>query len=411
MESSAQGSRGRRFWLFLLLVTVLPLILFRQALDRPFLCDDYMLFANVSGVSYHAAPDRISAYQLFVPEVTREHPETMPWWGSPEIRLHFLRPLATLVLKLDYWIWENNPTGFHLTNLLVHSLVCMILFLVGRRLFRDDTTALLAVLIFTASVRTFFVVSWVADRVVMLSLFWGLFGLYSHVVFRSNGRKTWALISWLCFILAFLSKESGAIFVAAYFLFDVFIWRQNEPDAWPRLIRLGIRYIVFSIPLFLFVAYFVLAGYGVAGPYSIVEGNGTLVSKAGYVAKNLLLYGLGLLFHILPTQKVSLLLFHQTAYVVTLLILILLATLLFWPGFRRRTFLQGIYPFLFCWLLLSLLPTLTFIPQDRFLYTVSAPFGLMMASYLLTMKRSAGFGRFTRSLFYSASLHFWWCCP
>jgi hypothetical protein len=393
--------RKNRTGLFILVLALLPLVLYHASIRLPFLCDDYLLFSAVSGGSYHPEPDPISAYQLISPELTRESPQTVPWWTSPQTRLHFLRPIATLTLKLDHWLWQNNPAGFHLTNLLIHGMVCVALFLVGRRLFRDDTAAFLGVLIFTSPVSTAFVVAWVADRISLLALLWGLLGLYFHMGFRRDGRKRWEALAWLCFLLAFLSKENGAIFIAVYFLYDFFVWKREQPDRWPGILRLGIRYVLLCIPLFLFIGYFVLAGYGVAGHYSILDEAGTFGEKAVYILKNILLYSSALLFFTPLSHEMNLLLFRKAIYLVPFLVMVLLAVLLFYPGARRRVFFrQGAYPFLLCCLLLSCLPVLTLLPQNRYLYAVSAPFGLMMGTYLLTMKRSGGFGRFTRPLFY-----------
>jgi len=207
-------------------------------------------------------------------------------------------------------------------------------------------------------------------------------------------------MAWLCFLLAFLSKESGAIFIAAYFLYDLFVWKQERPEQWPGLFRLGFRYALLCIPLGLFIVYFAAAGYGVSGHYSIMDEGGTLLETMGYVVKNVLLYGTALLFFTPLTHEMNLLLFRKLFYLVPILIMVVLALLLFVPGIRRGEFRKRTYLFLACWLLLSLLPVLTLLPQNRYLYAVSAPFGLMMGGYLLAMKRTRGFGRITRPLFY-----------
>ena len=107
--------RGGRAALYMLVLALLPLLLYHASLRLPFLCDDFLLFSAVSGNSSHPAPDPLSAYQLISPEVTRESPQAVPWWTSPETRLHFLRPVATLLLKIDYKIWKNAAAGYHFT--------------------------------------------------------------------------------------------------------------------------------------------------------------------------------------------------------------------------------------------------------------------------------------------------------
>ena len=44
------------------------------------------------------------------------------------------QPLSWLTLGLDYTVWAMNPTGYHLTNLLLHAANAVLLFLLLNRL-------------------------------------------------------------------------------------------------------------------------------------------------------------------------------------------------------------------------------------------------------------------------------------
>ncbi len=70
-----------------------------------------------------------------------------PLFRSPvfglEVFRHFLffdsfstyyRPVQNWSYMLDYWVWGGNPMGYHLTNILVHSLSGFLLFLLLRHL-------------------------------------------------------------------------------------------------------------------------------------------------------------------------------------------------------------------------------------------------------------------------------------
>lgn len=50
----------------------------------------------------------------------------------------FFRPVATLTYSLDYWIWELDPFGFHLTNLLLNLLAACLLVLLMYELSRGN---------------------------------------------------------------------------------------------------------------------------------------------------------------------------------------------------------------------------------------------------------------------------------
>ena len=45
------------------------------------------------------------------------------------------RPVVTLSYFIDYFFWQLNPLGYHLTNLFLHSLNSVLLFFLFTRLF------------------------------------------------------------------------------------------------------------------------------------------------------------------------------------------------------------------------------------------------------------------------------------
>src|SRR3972149_7685283 len=49
---------------------------------------------------------------------------------SASVKGAYYRPVINLSHSIDYWIWGPNPFGFHLTNVLAHTLTGVILYLV-----------------------------------------------------------------------------------------------------------------------------------------------------------------------------------------------------------------------------------------------------------------------------------------
>src|SRR5215212_4187850 len=45
-------------------------------------------------------------------------------------------PLSWMTLGLDYLLWGMNPVGYHLTNLLLHTVNAVLLYFVARRVLR-----------------------------------------------------------------------------------------------------------------------------------------------------------------------------------------------------------------------------------------------------------------------------------
>ena len=58
------------------------------------------------------------------------------------------RPVVTLSYFVDYSLWHLNPMGYHLTNIILHTLNSTILFFLVQRMVRNTPLAFLASLFF-----------------------------------------------------------------------------------------------------------------------------------------------------------------------------------------------------------------------------------------------------------------------
>ncbi len=50
----------------------------------------------------------------------------LPWWAAPTLRIHFLRPLTSLLFVADDRLFGDSPLGYHL-----HSLLWLAVLLAG----------------------------------------------------------------------------------------------------------------------------------------------------------------------------------------------------------------------------------------------------------------------------------------
>src|SRR5215469_5319463 len=62
-------------------------------------------------------------------------PEQLRWMFTT-CYLSSCRPLTWMTLGLDYLFWGMNPTGYHLSSLLLHSVNAVLFYFVSLRLFR-----------------------------------------------------------------------------------------------------------------------------------------------------------------------------------------------------------------------------------------------------------------------------------
>lgn len=397
---------------FIAAVACVPAILLGFTLSLPFMSDDYFFVQALSGESYSLGSPKFNLYELIDPDTIRRNPYVVPWWTSPEAKLRFLRPLSSLSLRLDYAVWHKNPFGYHLTNLVLHCVSCVFLFLVGRGLTTNNRAAFVGVLLFTNNAAVSFVVAWVADRISLLALVCGLVGFWSHMRFRSTQRRVWGAGAWLFFVMALLSRESGAVSFVPYLLYDVLFWRKVHPERWPGAARICCFYMLYCAPVAAFALVYLWQGYGVSGYYSLFDEKPTAATAALSLAKNICYYASGLLLLVPFSPGETFLKTHGTlaSLFVPLLVTAVFCCLVFYPAVRKKIAREAWFLLLGAWVLVSFIPILPLVPQARHLYVPAAPFGLFAGAYLGSLLRVRGFGRLTGPIVSVLAL-FWIAVP
>ncbi|MEI7896217.1 MAG: hypothetical protein WCJ26_04225 [bacterium] len=131
-------------------------------------------------------------------------------------------PLTTLSLAVNYAISGKSPLGYHLTNLLIHLLNTLLVFLLvyrlpGRKVFAAAVVALLFG-IHPLHVES---VAWVSERkdVLYVLFFLGSLLSYQQYLEKSNGWK-WYALALLFFACSLLSKAMAASLPVVLFIAD-----------------------------------------------------------------------------------------------------------------------------------------------------------------------------------------------
>ena len=124
------------------------------------------------------------------------------------------RPLRNLTYSQDYSLWKLNALGFHLTNLLLHALNAILLFVLVRKLAERTTPAAAAGLLYAVHPVLTEAVAWIKGRDDLLAVTFFLAALIAFVrpnTGRSTPARAWFFLLFLP--LALLSKESALCLV------------------------------------------------------------------------------------------------------------------------------------------------------------------------------------------------------
>ncbi|HEY5976087.1 MAG TPA: tetratricopeptide repeat protein [Geobacteraceae bacterium] len=143
-------------------------------------------------------------------------------------------PLQIVSYMLDYSLWGLDPRGFHLTNLLLHTLNGLLFYLLVFRLQGDRWWAMAAAGVFLCHPVQVESVAWVSQRKNLLAMGFFLLAFLAYVNYRGTGRAGWYWGSMGAFLLALLAKSVAVVFPLALVGYDLCFRGPTERRHWLR---------------------------------------------------------------------------------------------------------------------------------------------------------------------------------
>ncbi|NOU36734.1 MAG: tetratricopeptide repeat protein [Kiritimatiellaceae bacterium] len=150
-------------------------------------------------------------------------------WMCTTFLLGHWQPLSWLSYAVDYKIWAMNPQGWHATNLLLHSVNAVLVYLsclsfFGGRKEQSRMAAALAALFWAIHPLRGEPVAWLATRGYLLCTTFCLLTLLLYL--RAVGRSRYPLAALLCFALASGTKGIGMMLPPVLLLVDWVLLRR-----------------------------------------------------------------------------------------------------------------------------------------------------------------------------------------
>lgn len=218
--------------LFILLIIIIGFILYANIFNNQFFWDDHHLITSNLYVK------NFSIDKIFTTNVV----------AGAGRQSNFYRPMVLLSFALDYKLWGLNPIGFHLTNLLIHILSAILIYLIFSLLQPKKIVSFLTSFLFLIHPLQVESVTYISGRTELPVVLFCLFSLYLFIKIYRNpakGRFYYA-ISLISFIFALLSKEIALVFPFLLpIVYFVFIKR--------KFTRANIKDITLKILPFLFI--------------------------------------------------------------------------------------------------------------------------------------------------------------
>jgi tetratricopeptide (TPR) repeat protein len=129
-------------------------------------------------------------------------------------------PLTWLSLMVDYEFYGLRAGGYHATNLVLHVLNTLLLFLLLRGMTRAEWPSALAAALFGLHPLHVESVAWVSERKDVLSTFFGLLSVAAYAAYALRpSRKRFATVA-LCLTLGLLAKPMLVTLPLLFLLLD-----------------------------------------------------------------------------------------------------------------------------------------------------------------------------------------------
>jgi len=132
-------------------------------------------------------------------------------------------PITMLVHSLAWFLFENNDGGHHVLTILFHLLNGILVYQLGKRLFKNEVVATIGALVFLLHPLQVESVAWISELKNVLSGTFYLAGMLSYVCFKEGGKKKNYVFSFLFFVLGCLSKSSVVIFPLSLICVDLIL--------------------------------------------------------------------------------------------------------------------------------------------------------------------------------------------
>lgn len=232
----------------------------------------------------------------------------------------FFTPLLPISFKADWLLFKLNPAGYHLHNLVVAFLCCLI-FYKFQRLYFSPVISWLGTVFLSFSLPISFDIGWITRKQYLWGFLLALVALYLLKRWEANKKRYILFFSLMSTLLSFLFKEAYTFLPAIIFIVSSGSIKERAKKTIPYFLILAV-YILWRVYML-----GSLGGY----PGSTDKSFLFLLNKLFHIPMNLSenLYG----FSYFPFLLLAILAFldFEMLFLITLTSIIVISPLVFYP--------------------------------------------------------------------------------
>jgi len=296
----------------------------------------------------------------------------------------YYRPVLLISYIVDYQIWKLNPAGYHITNILLHCIAAIIIFLLFESILNDKLLSLFGGLLFSLHPIQVESAAWIAGRNdVLLGLFVSLM-IYFYVLHHNEpGRgKFYFTLTAACYSLALFTKESAAFFVLLLPAYDLTIRRASVRSLFHRSAMMKYFALAFMLGLYLLIRFSIFGEVvGAEKLYGRLSLPGRLYLIPALISENLSL--LFFPFRLSVEHPLDNIIWLEPPWNIFAVIITASFIVTVWLAWKYRPALS----FGLTWLFVGLIPVLNIFPVavpilEHRLYAASVGFILSLICFL-----------------------------
>lgn len=234
-------------------------------------------------------------------------------WCFSDASVGHWQPVTWLSFSLDYLLWALNPLGFHLTNIIMHSLNTLLVFILAIRLIKEGSrgqnptlgdppdrlyeliAAFVTALLFGIHPVHTESVAWVTERKDVLSLLFFLMTILSYIKYNSSvgsDKRAYYCVTLILFIIALMTKPMIITLPIVLLVLDFYPMQRLGKGKEVRWI------LIEKIPFFLLSFISSLITIWAAGSAGAMGKRFTLITRLFLAVRGYLFYLLKMLFPI-----------------------------------------------------------------------------------------------------------------
>ncbi|WP_317898573.1 tetratricopeptide repeat protein [Aurantibacillus circumpalustris] len=132
-------------------------------------------------------------------------------------------PVTMMVHSFTWFIFENHTGGHHAVNILLHLLNGILIYSIGKHLFKNEVISNIGAIIFLLHPIQIESVAWISELKNVLSTTFYLAGILQYLNFIENESKKSYALCFLFFVLGCLSKSSTVVFPLSLICIDLIV--------------------------------------------------------------------------------------------------------------------------------------------------------------------------------------------